>query len=226
MTVLPKLKHLAGIVRSLPKPVLISSIVVLVIGLTVAVWSLAPDPPKLFDDSGTVIYTTDKPEENKLGVNDYDWQGKDDEPRYINLPTIGAAGYIQKVGVDQNKQVSAPTNISLAGWFVEGARPGERGLSIIDGHVDGARSDGIFKDLAKLQKDHIFTVELGNDKLLQYRVIAIQTVDTKDAATILFSQNPATRSQLNLITCGGNFDTDSRLYDKRVIVSSELLADS
>lgn len=74
-----------------------------------------------------------------------------------------------------------------------------------------------------MKKGDTFTIEFGDGSTKQFKVTGVTTVDTKDAPNVLFSQNLKATSQLNLITCGGNFDRSSRLYDKRVIVSSELV---
>lgn len=178
--------------------------------------------PVLVQESSAVTYSTDNPSEEKP-KDDYKWAGKADDPKYIRLSTIQTEGYIQNVGVDQHTQVAVPNNIHVAGWFTDSVRPGEKGLSIIDGHLNGLQKDGIFVHLQNLKKDDIFTVEFGNGTKKQFKVTDTVTVDTKEAANLLFSQNPNSVSQLNLITCGGNFDRSSRLYDKRVIVYSELV---
>jgi LPXTG-site transpeptidase (sortase) family protein len=181
-----------------------------------------PHAPPTPSKPAVVTHSTDKPDETKPAKN-YEWKGTLDDPKYINLPTITAGGFIQTVGVDQNKQVAVPSNIHMAGWFRDSVKPGQKGLSIIDGHLDGKDADGIFIHLQKMKQDDTFTIEFGDGSTKQFKVTSITTVDTKDAANVLFSQNPKATSQLNLITCGGTFDRSSRLYDKRVIVSSELV---
>lgn len=171
----------------------------------------------------TITHSTDKPSEEKVDEETYRWQGAADEPRYIELPSIGAGGFIQKVGVDQNKQIAVTTNIYFAGWFVDSAKPGKKGLSIIDGHVTGRQNDGIFKDLEKLQEGDEFTVAMGDGAVFRYKVTGLTTVDVADAANVLFSQDPMVRSQLNLITCGGEFDRATQQYKKRTIVTSALV---
>lgn len=170
-----------------------------------------------------ITYSTDTPSETKIDKNSYKWKGADDEPRYISLPSIGAGGFIEKVGVDQNKQIATTSNIYFAGWFVDSVKPGQKGLSIIDGHVTGRQNDGIFKDLASLKQGDTYTVEMGNGQLKTYEVMKVVTVDVKDAVNELFSQNPRVSSQLNLITCGGPFNKTTRQYEQRVIVQSKLV---
>jgi LPXTG-site transpeptidase (sortase) family protein len=183
---------------------------------------LGPDALTSPQKSTVITSSIDTPDETKP-AKDYEWKGAPGDPKYIKLPTINAEGFMQVVGVDQNNQVAVPTNIHMAGWFRDSVRPGQKGLSIIDGHLNGTEADGIFIHLQKMKKDDTFTIEFGDGSTKQFEVTGVTTVATKDAATVLFSQDPKATNQLNLITCGGTFDRSSRLYDKRVIVSSRLI---
>jgi len=161
------------------------------------------------------------PSEQKPGQN-YRWQGSPKEPKKIVIASIGVDGFVQKVGVDQNKEVAVPNNIHIGGWFTQSMLPGEKGLSIIDGHVDGKTQDGIFANLVKIKPDAEVSIEFGDSSKKVFRVLAVDEVEEASAASILFSQNPKVANQLNLITCGGDFNEKTRRYEKRVIVSTKL----
>jgi LPXTG-site transpeptidase (sortase) family protein len=167
--------------------------------------------------------TTDTPSEAPLTKDTYASTAAPNEPKYINLPSIQAGGFIQKMGIDQNMQIAAPSNVNLAGWYVNSAIPGQAGLSIIDGHVDGLASPGIFKRLSQLKADDQFVIELGNGTKLNYSVMSVALVANDKAVGTLFSQEPEVHSQLNLITCGGTFNRTSKNYEQRVIVAAKLL---
>ncbi|HEX7963226.1 MAG TPA: class F sortase [Candidatus Saccharimonadales bacterium] len=144
------------------------------------------------------------------------------EPSYISLPTISAEGFVQKMGIDQRGEIATPTNVNFAGWYVNSVPPGQPGLSIIVGHLDGRTSPGIFLHLNKLKPQDTFSVALGNGTLLSYSVRTVTTTDNAHAVAALFSQDPTIKSQLNLITCGGSFSRATSSYDARVIVSAAL----
>lgn len=174
---------------------------------------------------GVIKHSTDTPGESPIKKESYDWKGSERDPKYIALPSINASGYIQKMGVDQHKQVAVPTNIHLGGWFVNSVRPAQSGLSVIVGHVNGRKSDdGIFKNLDKLKEGDQFSVEFGNGEERQFVVKTVQSYDVASAANYLFSQSPDASSQLNLVTCGGTYDKAAKTYNKRVIVTSEPVA--
>lgn len=162
--------------------------------------------------------STDDPDESPL--DNYVWKGKDSDPKYIDLPSIKAGGYIQKVAIDQRKEVGVPSNVNLAGYFTESSLPGSKGLSIIDGHVDGKSKPGIFKNLGKLKKGATFEVEFGSGKKQKFKVTDTRKVNKDKAPPVLFSQDPSVTSQLNLITCGGTYDKKARRYLDRIIIYS------
>lgn len=172
------------------------------------------------DKDGVIRYSTNKPSQKKPDKN-YSWQGEAKDPKKILIPQIGVDAYIQKVGVDQNQEVAVPNNLFLVGWFVDTVRPGEKGLSLLDGHVTGRENDGVFKNLDKLQAGDKFSVQLGDDSIRTFRVIGKQSVPTKDSVNIMFSQLPKVASQLNLVTCSGEYNPITRTYAERLTVMAE-----
>jgi len=114
-----------------------------------------------------------------------------------------------------------PTNIFLAGWFVDSVKPGQKGNSIIDGHVDGYHHDGIFKNLSKLKKGNRYTVVNGDDSTQTFEVVSVQSVPVEQAAGAIFSHDPSIKSQVTLVTCGGTFNEQKRAYSERLIIISK-----
>lgn len=214
---LPAIKFLNSKKR---KFIALGIVIVLVaaVGGTYPLWHKKPAKT-----SGEVLtYSPDKPDEKKPG-NDYKWVGGPNDPKKINLPTLNIDGFMQKVGVDQHKAMAVPGNIHMAGWFnVEGyVRPGENGLSIIDGHVDGYTDKGIFYNLKNLKKGDQYSIEFGDGHSTNFKVVDVQSVANDKAAEVLYSSDPALKKQVNLITCGGKFDKTKREYENRIIVISE-----
>jgi len=200
------------------KTLLLTGILLLIAVATVFLLLLRPHSEDATTSATEVInFTTDTPDETKPD-DTFAWKGNANDPKKIIIPSLNIDNFIQNVGVDQNKQIAAPNNVHVAGWFVDGARPGDRGLSIIDGHLNGRQSDGVFLNLDKAETGMEFSVKFGDGSTRKFVIKNVQTVNLDQAANVLFSQDPNIKSQLNLITCGGNFDADARLYDKRVIV--------
>lgn len=170
-----------------------------------------------------VAYSTDEPDETMPTEACRDYSVADALPRKITIDAIGVDACIQRVGLDQHNAIAVPTNIHLAGWFVDSPLPGEAGNSIIDGHVLGRFGDAVFVDLSSLQVNDIVSIQFGDYSEKKFRVIETQTYTVEQADTELFKQVEGIDRQLSLITCGGVFDTDAQTYDRRVIVRTEAL---
>lgn len=144
------------------------------------------------------------------------------QPRKIVIPYLGVDGCIEKVGIDQHGAIAVPTNIHFAGWYVDSAMPGEKGLSVIDGHVLGRYNDAIFARLAQIRPGEDINIEFTNDTSLQFEMVDIRTFAAEEASQRLFEKLPGVEHQLTLVTCIGAYDQAANTYDKRVIVRSAL----
>lgn len=144
-------------------------------------------------------------------------------PRKIELPTIDAEGCVVQVGIDQSNAIAVPGNIHLAGWYTNSPLPGEKGVSIIDGHVSGKYVDGIFKRLKDLREGDVFQLQYGDKSIKKFKVLTTGSYSVEETTKKMYLQNPGVERQLNLITCGGPFDNTSQQYQKRILITSTLL---
>jgi LPXTG-site transpeptidase (sortase) family protein len=204
------------------KRILLTGTAIAVAALLLVVFFVVRKPKSAVNEP-LITYSTQTPDESKTNADNYPWRGAADEPKKIRIGKIGVDAFIQKAGKDQDNRVAVPNNVHLAGWYNESAKPGKPGYSVIAGHVSGRQTDGVFKELSNLQKNEQFEIELGNGQVKKYKVIDTVTVKEAESAGILFSQNPNVKSQVNLITCGGDFDERANQYPDRIIVSAELI---
>lgn len=202
-------------------------LLVAAVGAVAAAMLLNPseEPATNSSDADVVTHSTDTPDETRPTAA-YNWKGGPKDPKTISISRIGVNGFIQKVGVDQNRQVAVPNNVFVGGWFVDSVRPGEKGLSIIDGHINGRQQDGaIFQRLPYVTDGDMVTVTFGDDGSKTFEVFATHDLPVKDVPNVLFSQNPSVTNQLNLITCVGRYDKVSQSYDRRFVVYTKLVTD-
>ena len=193
-----------------------------IFGLLIVAASLYFGTSKKESQSKVVSASTDAPSEEKPG-NEYKWEGAPSDPKKIVIPKINVDSFVQKVGVDSNNQIAVPNNLFVVGWFVNSASPGDKGLSVIDGHVTGRKNDGVFKNLDMLQVGDTYIIEYGSGKKKQFKVIGKKSVAEKDSIGIIFSQNSNVSNQVNLVTCSGTFDEATRSYSERLVVATQLL---
>lgn len=144
-----------------------------------------------------------------------------DLPKVITIPAISVKGYIQSVGIDQDGLIAVPTNVHLAGWYINSVRPGEEGLSIMDGHKDGTTLGGIFKNVEKLKKGDNLSIEYGDATIKEFKVVDVKKVSIEDAFDLMYEKREAIERQLNLVSCGGRYNKEKRTYDDRIIVIAE-----
>jgi LPXTG-site transpeptidase (sortase) family protein len=145
-----------------------------------------------------------------------------DMPRQITVPSIGAQGFIQKVGSDSRNTIVVPNNVHLAGWYVKSPKPGDKGVSIIAGHVQGKYSDGVFRSLAKVRAGNEIFVEFGDRSKRQFIVQQVDTLSVDETSKAQYENITNTDTQLTLITCGGAYNKQEQSYDKRIVVRAEL----
>ncbi|MEI6751496.1 MAG: class F sortase [Candidatus Saccharibacteria bacterium] len=145
------------------------------------------------------------------------------QPAIISIPQINVRGYIQQVGVNTTGAVGVPSNIHLAGWFTSSVLPGAKGLSILDGHVSGKYIDGIFKHFASVKINNIIEIEFGDKSTKKFSVVEIKKLPEAESVTYLFTHRPEIVAQLNLITCGGKFNSKTQTYNDRVIIVAKLI---
>lgn len=195
--------------------------IVLAVLLVGAIGALASRVSDVPSPDEVITHSTDKPSEKPLPVEATTYNVAADMPKAIYLSSVGAEGLIQKAGIDQTGRIAVPTNVNLASWYVNSVKPGERGLSIISGHVDGREGPGIFKRLGDLRRGDPLTVEYGDGSTQTFVVKEVTHVVQGDAASLLFAKQKDIDAQLNLITCAGTFDPNTRTYDQRIVVVTE-----
>lgn len=180
--------------------------------------AILPDPSQVVDG-------TDQQPEEKKPTDDQaaSYTVPADQPRSIRIDSVNIYGLVQRVGVTKDNAVGTPSNVNFAGWYANSQLPGADDLSIIDGHVSGKYSDGIFKHLSDVKNGDTVEVEFGDKSTKQFTVVDVKKLPEAESAAFLFEKRPDIVSQLNLITCGGAFNKDTQEYEDRVIVVTQLI---
>jgi hypothetical protein len=89
------------------------------------------------------------------------------------------------------------------------------------GHVDSRTGPAVFFDLRKLSPGDEIIVVLADHLRERFTVRSVSTYDTPSFPARLVYGNRQHRS-LNLVTCGGAFDSSTRSYLANVVVSTQL----
>lgn len=211
--------------KALSQPRLYLSVIIIIAALVSAGLFGRGNKRQTFSADGAITRSATTPDES-LPPNDYIWRGRPEEPRKLIIQSLSIDTYVQKLGTDQHQRIASPSNIHFAGWYAASALPGQTGLSIIAGHVDGKRASGVFHQLHTITPGTLISLELGNGQSVTYETFNIQTYPADASAEALFSQDPLVTGQLNLVTCAGRFLAAQNSYEKRTIVSAKLLSQS
>lgn len=137
-------------------------------------------------------------------------------PKSIDIPSIDLEAPLMKLGMTKDGGVELPPyeKPKVAGWYKHSAVPGDKGASVIIGHVDTRTAPAVFYKLKQLRKGQIVKVERSDGKVAEYRVDSIEQVH-KDAFP---TRKVYMEDGLKLVTCGGTFDYAKHEYVDNVIV--------
>ncbi|MDO8594841.1 MAG: class F sortase [bacterium] len=144
------------------------------------------------------------------------------DPVRLAIPALSINARVQAVGVAPTGNIAAPQGFTDVGWYKYGARVGERGTVIIDGHVDnGLFRLGVFKHLDRSKSGDLIHITTGEGKRVTYTVSRIEVYNYKQAPmeNIVHQKDIA---QVVLITCAGNWIPSEKTYDRRLVVYATL----
>jgi hypothetical protein len=144
-------------------------------------------------------------------------------PTRLTVASLGIDASVERVGVKPNGTMANPSNFVNVGWYEYGAKPGEAGNTVIAGHVNnGIGLSGVFSRLGQVAIGERIVVR-GKGGETQAYVVREKTQYTTGNAPLkeIFSIEGPPR--LILITCEGDWDPETRSYDKRLVVVAEPL---
>lgn len=146
------------------------------------------------------------------------YQVAPDAPRYIYIDRISVKAMVKPMGLTREGSIESPGNVHDAGWFTSSAKPGQPGAILIDGHVANWSAKSVFHDLKNLRAGDIITVERGDGKKIEYKVVKAESyaADNVDMQAALAPVDPNTPG-LNLITCDGKVIKGNE-FDRRLVV--------
>ncbi|ALC25100.1 class F sortase [Streptomyces pristinaespiralis] len=145
-------------------------------------------------------------------------------PRRVSVPEAGIEAPLTPVGLDRNGWVSVPSaaRADVAGWYSGAATPGERGTSVVVGHVDDAAGPAVFYPLGSLTRGTRVEVLRDDRRTAVFAVYAVEVFDLRDFPAEQVYADTA-EAEIRLITCGGTYSRD-RGYEGNVVVFGRLVA--
>ena len=144
-------------------------------------------------------------------------------PVAVRIPALGLAVWLTQLGLNPNGTVVVPTSVQVPGWFSPGPSPGQIGSAVILGHVDSYKGPGVFFQLRTLQPGNQIDVNLADGVVATFKVTSVvQYQKTAFPDQQVYGSNGS--SQLQLVTCGGAFDSQTGHYLSNIVVYSSFVS--
>jgi LPXTG-site transpeptidase (sortase) family protein len=146
-------------------------------------------------------------------------------PVELSIPAIGVSVPLSELGLNPDHTVQVPTNFQEPGWYEYGPSPGQLGSSVILGHVDSYKGPAVFFQLRSLRPGDRVYVSLADGVITQFAVRQV-TMYLKANFPTLQVYGSHGYSALQLVTCGGVFDSQTGHYLSNVVVYTSLVSAS
>ncbi|MGW7074942.1 class F sortase [Streptomyces sp. NPDC054871] len=141
----------------------------------------------------------------------------------VGIKGIRVDAPVMPVGLDEDGWVDAPPpeDPNLAGWFTGAVSPGEKGTSVIVGHVDNQQGPAIFYGLGSLKKGNRVEILRRDRKTAVFEIYGIEVFEKNNfPGSRVYKDKGA--PELRVITCGGGFSKQSG-YDGNVVAFARLV---
>lgn len=139
-------------------------------------------------------------------------------PLQLTISSLGVDTRMVELGLQEDGSVEVPSDPAVAGWFRLGTVPGHRGSSVILGHVDSVDGPAVFAGLSTMKRRDRVVVALSDDTIATFEVTGIETYANADFPADRVYAGTRRGRELNLVTCGGTYDSERGGYQSNVVV--------
>ncbi|MGW5849610.1 class F sortase [Streptomyces sp. NPDC055254] len=141
----------------------------------------------------------------------------------VRIPSISVDAPVMTVGLDAEGWIDAPPaqERNLAGWYLNGISPGQRGSSVIVGHVDNEQGPAVFFGLGSVKPGGHIEVERYDGRTAVFEVYGVE-VFSKDAFPGARVYGDTGHPELRVITCGGAYSKAGG-YNGNVVVFARMV---
>ncbi|MFJ6934522.1 class F sortase [Streptomyces sp. NPDC101132] len=141
----------------------------------------------------------------------------------IRIPSINVDAPVMSVGLDAEGWIDAPPpqDPNLAGWYLNGIAPGQRGSAVIVGHVDNAQGPAVFYGLGSVRKGSQIEVSRYDGRTAVFEVYGVEVFSKHDFPGARVYGDTG-HPELRVITCGGGY-SKARGYDGNVVVFARMV---
>lgn len=146
-------------------------------------------------------------------------------PTRIRIPAIGVDSSLMQLGLNKDGTLEVPPydKDAPAAWYRGSPTPGELGPSVISGHVNTFKAGPVvFYRLSQTKQGDKVTVQRKDGSTARFVVDRVVNVPKANFPTLEVYGN-TDRSELRLITCGGEWNPKTRDFTSNTIVFAHLV---
>ncbi|OMH33087.1 class F sortase [Tersicoccus sp. Bi-70] len=139
-------------------------------------------------------------------------------PTRVRIPGIGVDSTLENLRRDAAGVLAAPKDWQRAGWYTESPVPGQRGPSVIAGHLTAPDGPGVFYRLPELRPGDPVTVTGADGRDVHFTVTRVLSADRVGIFPTEQIYGPTPDAQLRLITCDGHWDPALGHWTRNLVV--------
>jgi hypothetical protein len=143
-------------------------------------------------------------------------------PQRLTLDSLGVDMPVEPVGVADTGEMEIPERPSIAGWYRFGMAPrDDEGTTVIAAHVDD-REFGIgpLAELRNAGEGDVVTVTDAEGTTTEYVTESVTYIPRAELPVEELFTREGPR-MLAIITCGGDFDQQTRTYSDNVVLIAQ-----
>ena len=142
-------------------------------------------------------------------------------PVELSIPAIDVRSAVTRVGLNPDGTLEVPQpgpDYDKAAWYEGSPAPGQIGPTVIEGHVDSAENGpSVFYDLGEIASGDTVDVTREDGSVVTFEVYDVKAFPKNEFPTFDVYGNTE-GPELRLITCGGEFNSDSGHYVNNTVV--------
>lgn len=144
-------------------------------------------------------------------------------PVRISIPAIGVDAPLEVLSLDAENALQPPVAWDAAGWYDRSPVPGERGPSVIAGHLVAPDGPAVFVGLGALGPGDRVTVTQADGSTDTFAVDRTISAERTDSFPTEEIYGPTPDAQLRLITCDGEYDPARGHWTRNMVVFATAL---
>ncbi|WP_035763315.1 sortase [Arthrobacter sp. H20] len=141
----------------------------------------------------------------------------------LRIPSINVDAPLETLSIDDTGTLLPPVDWDAAGWYDRSPLPGERGPSVIAGHLTAPDGPAVFVELGKLVPGDRVEVDQSDGSTAVFEVNRTISAERTGSFPTEEIYGPTPDAQLRLITCDGEYDPERGHWTRNMVVFATIV---